>query len=61
MIKLLAITVAAAALAACSSMSPASSGMGNTSATKNSTDSQATQQGNRSAVSPGAGAAGAGR
>jgi hypothetical protein len=58
MIKLLAITIAATALAACSSMSSPtrSTSMGNAPATQNSSDGQAAQQGNRAAVSPGSGA-----
>lgn len=52
MIKLLAITLAAAALTACGSMSDRST-MGNTAETKNSTD--ANKSNNPAAVSPGGG------
>ena len=55
MLKILAITCAAVALAACSNMGPRST-MGNTAETKNSTD--ANKSANPSAVSPGGGAAG---
>jgi uncharacterized protein YcfL len=55
MTKLIAITLAAFALTACSSMSD-SRMMGNTAETKNSTD--ANKSSNPAAVSPGGGAAG---
>ena len=57
MIKLLAISFAITALAACSSMNDTRGTMGNAAETKNSTD--ANKSGNSSAVSPG-GSAGTG-
>jgi len=57
MTKLLAIAFAAIALSACSSWNHDTS-MGNAAETKNSTD--ANKSGNRSAASPGTGAAGTG-
>lgn len=50
MIKLLAISFTAIALAACSSMNNSAGTMGNAAETKNSTD--ANKSGNKAAVSP---------